>query len=223
VLGVILKNRKTEKFRMGLEITHYKATLQRPLIIEPFNVKQILEDEYEGFDVNINYFENFIQKIDKPEILETIIFTKRENEIEEVMKFLNCEDYHYLFENETSKISQRIEQFVRDRKLDGNLIHSWETDKWYGFHVYRHIKQIGFYFEEIGEQRKGMNENFWKRFVSNKTFCFTKKEDFDFALTCVDFYWQDDSNEDVELRRKLFEDNFVKKYELNRSWMSLSY
>ncbi len=208
---------------MGLDITHYKATLERPLKIEPFNTKFILESEFDGFDVTFDYFQNYIQNVDTPETLETIIFPKRENEIDEVKQFLNNENYHYLFEKDKINLNIRVDKFIKDNNLIGNLTHSWEADKWFGFHIYKHKKQIGFYFEKIGEQRKGMNENFWTRFASDKTFCFTKKEDFDYASTCVDFYWDVDTKEDVEMRRKLFKENFVDKYELNKSWMSLSY
>ena len=54
-----------------------------------------------------------------------------------------------------------------------------------------------------------MNKNFWKRFAPDKVFCFTEKEGFDCASTCVDFYRDDDTMEDVELRKKSFKKDFA--------------
>jgi hypothetical protein len=221
-LGVIINDRK-HKITVGLDITHYKATLDKPLRIEPFNRKFILEEEFVGFDVEFEYFQNFIQNVDTPEILETVIFPKREYEIDEVKQFLNNEQYHYLFEKNVGNINLRIDNFITANNLTKAIVHNWETDKWFGFHIYEYKKQVGFYFEEVGEQRKGMNDNFWKRFSSDNIYCFTKSEDFAYALTCIDFYWDVDTKEDIEIRKKMFKENFVDKYELNRSWMSLSY
>lgn len=100
-------------------------------------------------------------------------------------------------------------------------MHKWESPQWLGFHFYEYEKVDGFYFEEAGYQRKGMNEKFWTRFASENINCFTKKEDFDFALTCVIYHWNNDpKSEDVHVKQ-LFKENFVDKYEPNKSWISV--
>jgi len=208
---------------MGLDITHYKATLERPQKIEPFCTNFILESEFREFDVSFNYFQNFIQIIDTPNVLDTIIFPKKGNEIEEVKHYLNNDKYNFYFEENLAKINARVDKFISENNLLKKLVNHWETDKWFGFHIYEYKKQIGFYFEEVGEQRKGMNDNFWKRFSSDTISCFTKKEDFYYAFNCVDFYWDNDTKEEVENRKNLFKQNFLDKYEQNKSWMSLSY
>lgn len=205
---------------MGLDITHYKATLKKPLI-DSFNF--VLENEFNGFDVPFDYFQNYIQKVYVPEVLEIIIIPRNENDIDELKQLYKDRNCHFIFEKDYKSILASIDKFLKYKNLDKKLIKPWQAHKWMGIDIYEYKKETGFYFSEIGYQRKGVNENFWERFNSNTTFCFTTKEDFDFAYSCVDFYWDIDTKEDIEMRKKLFKENFVDKYELNRSWMNVSY
>ena len=206
---------------MGLDITHYRATLRRPEKLDPFNRNFITEQEFEGFDTNFEYFENSIQMIETPSTLKTLIFPKREGEIDEVKNFLKCEEYVYLYEQNEQDIDKSVGHYTEASFLTNSLLHSWTTDKWFGFHIYKLDKQIGFYFEEVGYQRKGINNKFWTRFGSENINCFTKRDDFEFALTCVDFYWNNDTKDEVNLRKQLFKENFVDRYEANKSWMNI--
>lgn len=207
---------------MGLDITHFKATLQRPKTVDLFSEIFVTLEEYEGFDTSFKYFESSIQKIDKPIILKTLIFPKRENQIDEIERtFLKYDEYEVLFEKNKDDIFKTVNIYKETESLKATLLHEWETTDWFGFHFFIFEKVDGFYFEEVGYQRKGMNENLWTRFSSENTYNYTKKEDFEFALTCVDYYWKSDQKEEVENRRQLFKENFVDKYELNKSWISL--
>lgn len=209
---------------MGLDITHRKATLKRPEKLDPFHRDYILENEFEGFNVNFNYFDKYIQEIDTPEILETLIFPKKQDEIQKVKDFLKKHgEYHFLFENTRKDIDANVADFILKNNLSGSLIHNWDAPDWIGFDVFKMKKQTGFYFEKAGEQRKGMNEHFWERFLSDEIYYYAKKEDFEYALKCVDFYWSDDTEEKVEERKRLFKENFVDKYERNKSWLNLDY
>jgi hypothetical protein len=206
---------------MGLDITHNKATLKRPEKLDPFNRNFIIEQEFEGFDTDFEHFKSSVQMIDVPTTLKTLIFPKRESEIDEVKNFLNCDEYVYLFEQNVQDIEKSVGRYIQANFLTNNFLHSWTTDKWFGFHIYKLDKQIGFYFEEVGYQRKGMNSKFWSRFGIEDINCFTKKEDFEFALTCVDYYWDIDTKQEVDLRKQLFKEAFVDKYEAYRSWINI--
>jgi hypothetical protein len=208
---------------MGLDITHYKAILERPVEISRFDQCYILASEFKGFDVEIDYFQPYIQLIDTPESLKTIIFPKSEHEIEEVTAFYTDTDCIILLEQDITKIERRLSDYLSEKKLHVNSIRRWETDKWFRFEVYKFEKQIGFYCESVGEQRKGMNKKFWTRFQSDEIFCYTQQADFEFAYDCVGFYWDSDTKEEVQQRKKNFKENFVDKYEPHRSWMELSY
>ena len=208
---------------MGLDSTHYKATLQKPEKSDPVHRPYITELEFEGFDVDVSYFSSYIQKIETAEILETLIFPKREEEISAVTEFLKGADRHVVFEKDASLMQQRMHEFLQKQGLADALLYRWETPQWTGFYAYQMKTETGFYTKEIGYQRKGMNAGFWKRFASDTICCFTSKEDFEYALSCVDFYWPADTQEMVSNRKRLFKEQFVDAYEANTSWLELSY
>lgn len=84
-------------------------------------------------------------------------------------------------------------------------------------------KQRGFYTQQLGYQRKGMNKRFRERFSHEETFIFTGKGNFDYAYKYVDYYWNDDTKEDVDLRMKNFKHDFIDKYIEGASFMVLDY
>ena len=208
-------------FYMGLDIYHYKATLLKPKDLNPFNRKYISEDNYEGFDVHFSYFNNYIQIIDTPKTLKTLIFAKKESEFDEIKNFLKY-DYDFFYEPNISNIDNVVDRFIIQNYLEGSLLHKWETTQWIGFNVFEWEKKSGFYYEKVGYQRKGMNERFGEHFNSYSNYCYTQKADFEFALSCVDFCWDDDTQEEVEQRKWQFKADFIDKYEEKRSWMHIS-
>ncbi len=209
-------------FRMGLDIYHYKATLQKPKDLNPSSENYILEENYEGFDVDFSYFNKYIQLIDIPKILRTLIFAKKESELEEIKNFFKCE-YDFFYESNFLSINKVVDGFIIRNHQEGSLLHKWETPKWIGFHVFELEKKSGFYYEEVGYQRKGMNDRFAERFYSDSIYCYTKKEEFEFALSCVDFYWDDDTQAEVKKRKRQFKSEFLDNYEDKRSWMNTSW
>ncbi len=207
---------------MGLDITHYKATLIRPEFLDPSTQNYFTADTYTGFDTNIQHFEKCIQLIDTPTTLKTIIFPKDESKLEEVNQFLKGHDYIFHFQKNLNDIDKTISAYQQKYSLTKSLIHKWTTSDWIGIHLYLLDKKPGFYYEEIGYQRKGMNENLWTRFDLGNAYCYTKKEDFEFAYSCIDYSWSSDTALEVKERKQLFKENFVEKFENNKSWMEIS-
>ncbi|WP_221418046.1 hypothetical protein, partial [Fulvivirga kasyanovii] len=62
-----------------------------------------------------------------------------------------------------------------------------------------------------------------KRFCSSDTYHFALKEDFQFALSCVDFYWTEDTEDELKQRKQNFNTNFLDKYEYGASFLTVSY
>lgn len=67
-----------------------------------------------------------------------------------------------------------------------------------------------------------MNSAFNYFYQDNKD-CFVLKEDFIRAYSCIDYYWDSDTEEDVNNRKKLFKKDFLDKFEFGASFMALSY
>jgi hypothetical protein len=211
---------------MGLDIIHYKATLERPEELHPVSENYMTKCVFEewGFTEDFEHFKDCIQLIDAPVKLQTIICVKNESELEEISNmFVPGEGYVVLFDPDLSKLEERVAAHLEKDGLSGNLIWRWNTQRWVGFQVYLLEKVPGFYFKEVGYQRKGMNNRFWTRFRSETVFDFAEQEDFDFAFSCVDYYWDNDTEDEVIRRKQLFKKYFVDQFEAGKSWMSLSY
>ncbi len=161
---------------MGLDIYHYKATLNRPLKIDPFSENFITESEFDGFDVPFDYFQNCIQIIDTPETLETIIFAKRENEMDEVKSFIKDDSIHFLFEKEKLNLNKRVDEFITKNKLNGSLIHSWETGSWFGFHIFKYKSYQVFILKNLDIKGKEWVDFLAKDFMLTKIYIVLQKK-----------------------------------------------
>ncbi len=208
---------------MGLDITHYKATLKKPAIFNSYEGSYMTEEEFEYFDVDFDYFKDCTQKIDIPKVLRTLIFPKKESDIDEVKEWFKNSHNDLLFEKNLGNINASIEHFMKNKQLTENLFCTWDAGKWIGADIFTFEEGYGFYYEEVGYQRKGVNKNFWGKFCTSKIQCFTSRKNFEFALSCVDYYWHEDTEEDVVLRKQEFKRDFVDKYEPHKSWLEASY
>jgi len=231
---------------MGLDITHYKATLIKPKSSSRWNLNFQLEEYFtdggSGFDVDFNYFSSYVQLIDVPKTLKELIIVKDESKLDEVKKVFKDSDDRWRKltgkpdENENRLILCEPDSLSIDNTANKILCPSEENRLFVErsehrlgifvrFELYQLEQKIGFYYEEVGYQRKGMGSRF-NHYTNGGThgiYCFTAKSDFEYALTCVDYYWQDDDEEDVITRREQFKANFVDSYKPNCSWMSVSY
>lgn len=80
----------------------------------------------------------------------------------------------------------------------------------------------GFYFQEVGYQRKGMNNKFWKRFCSSKTYDYALLEDFHFAYESLKRNEAESKSEFMK-RKQYFKENFIDNFEIGKSFLSVSY
>ena len=209
---------------MGVSIYHYKATITKPEDLNPRNLNYITENDFKfaGFDVGSEYFEKYIQTIDIPRTQKELIFVRNEFEMDEVKTFLhNKADCDFFYDPNLLNIDSIANQYLIKNKMTNFLLHKYENFKWITIGVFDIERKTGFYYEEVGHQIRGMNDRFFEYFDTDSIYRYTRKEDFKFALSCVDFCWHDDCEEEVELRKQLFKENFLDKYEHNQSWMHI--
>jgi len=96
--------------------------------------------------------------------------------------------------------------------------------KWQTIQYYEIKSQKGFYYEEAGYQRKGVNDEFWKHFdPESDIYCYANKEDFEYAYKCIDKYWESDTEAIVQKRKNDFKLNFIDNYEFGESYLAISY
>jgi hypothetical protein len=68
-----------------------------------------------------------------------------------------------------------------------------------------------------------VNQKFWERFKSDTIYHFALKEDFEYAYTCVDYCWEDDTEEEVRIGKEEFRKNFLENFEDGASFLALGY
>ncbi len=209
---------------MGLDISHVKATSQRPIIKLPHQLHGVTEDDYTTFNVPFEYFHRYIQDIDTIQEIDSIIIVKEEKYLEETIAWFKKSGHHVIFNKEKQALEKELKAIESKKNL--THLHKFFDDgpsQWIVLEYCDIIKKRGFYTAEVGYQRKGMNEKFWNRFLSNDIYDFALKEDFEYAYSSIDNAWGTDSKHDVETRKNEFKANFLDKFEAGASFLSLSY
>lgn len=210
---------------MGLDITHYKLTLEEPNVVNSMNVGRNLLCDLKFFKTEeIKYVQPFIQQIEICKVRERIWYANDEKQYQNFLKSKVAENNNIIFEKDPIELRTKIESEEKKRGL--NLLKNYEVNviDWSTINYYEFEFEEGFYCIEVGYQRKGVNNSFWKRFKNeNNIYNFMCKQDFEHAYNSIDFYWDSDTNEDVQLRKKLFKENFMDKYTEGESYLSLSY
>jgi hypothetical protein len=209
---------------MGLDISHIKAVWKIPATTDPNGWGTVWEEDYTGFNVGFNHFSKYIQKVDRAFIVQTIIIVEEQKYLEETIAWFQKYDYPILFKDSEASLQKQInllESHNHLHKLNKHL--NTTPARWNVLDYYEVTRATGFYTEDIGYQRKGMNDKFWNRFYSEDVFNFALPEDFAFAYDCVDHCWPSDTEEDVRLRRLNFRQQFLETYEFGASYLALSY
>ncbi len=216
---------------MGLDITHYKAILELPKNSELISIGGQIRgktgaetrESFCDFNVPFEHFENYIQIIDYPNIKETAIVVKHKEKNTDINKQFANSGYKILLDNED--LDKNLAEYENEKNLKNLNKHINDNPftEWKVISYYEYEKREGFYFQELGYQRKGMNNKFWKRFCSSDIYEYGLLEDFEFAYSCLHKLQQVESNADFELRKKEFKKHFIDNFELGTSFMSVSY
>ncbi|SFU66983.1 hypothetical protein SAMN05216480_11283 [Pustulibacterium marinum] len=219
------------KKEMGLDITHYKATLELPKNSELINIGGEIRgmfgaetrESFSDFNVPFEHFKNFIQAIDCPIIMETVIIVEEKNDIEYVNNHFSSTDYKILLND--NSLNRNLKAYESGKGLNDSKRHFGESvlNKWKVLNYYKIEKREGFYYHQVAYQRKGMNENLWKRFCNNDIYEYALKSDFEYANKCVSRKKPYEPKADFELRKESFKKEFLDNYENGTSFMSVSY
>ena len=216
---------------MGLDITHYKATLKLPENSELINIGgQIrgivgaeIRESFSDFNVPFEHFDNYIQLIDCPIVTDTVIIVEDIEKVEYVTNHFSNSDYKILLRNDNLEQNLKDYEKEKDIKELGKHYGSSILNEWKVLNYFRTERKEGFYYHQVGYQRKGMNENFWKRFCNDDIYEYALKDDFEYANKCVRSKQLYEPKADFELRKESFKKQFLDNYENGASFMSLSY
>ncbi len=215
---------------MGLDIIHNKATLKKPSpdTVGYFcNDDLVIEEEFDSFNVPFGHFEKYIQQVEYVVIERTIVVVQNKKFLAAAKSRFNDIEYFVIAPKTNEEEQEQIHTYIHQEGLgfleEYHREPSSQEVQWKFVELYRIDHKTGFYTHDVGHQRKGVNGRFWERFNVDNIYCFALQEDFEYAYSCVDFYWQSDTKEDVRERKRLFKENFVDTFELGASYLYLSY
>jgi len=216
---------------MGLDITHYKATLKLPENSELINIGGQIRgivgaetrDSFSDFNVPFEHFKDYIQLIDCPITIDTAIIVEDKNNFEYVTNHFSNSDYKLFLNNDD--LNKNLNEYEDEKNLKEFRKHFGNSvlNKWKVLNYYKTEKSEGFYYQQVGYQRKGMNEKFWNRFCKDDIYDYALKEDFEYASKCVRKKQLFEPKTEFELRKESFKKQFLNNYENGASFMSLSY
>ncbi|NHN26272.1 hypothetical protein FIA58_011340 [Flavobacterium jejuense] len=217
---------------MGLDITHYKATLEKAQEHHLFYIGEDIYSEtgaeirekFDSFNVDFDHFSKYIQEIEVPTKVESIIIIKGSENEKKVKAHFKSNDSNFLIRENEEQLERELKDFEKKKGYQ-NLKKCFDDshNDWIIVKYYTTEKKEGFYFKSVGEQRMSMNDKFWNKFCNENTSNFALEEDFKFALSCVDHYRDSDTKEIVNLRKDEFKKTFIDNFELGASFMSVSY
>lgn len=213
---------------MGLDINHYKLTLKPNEEGNYFT----LEDWDLDCNVPLTAFAPFITKVKTWETLHSIAVVKNEEDYYKLLKSYEKDneehDYAKIFVGEKSdSLLDEIREFIKKNNWDKLERLDLEVTEGNFKHFDISFSDVayvdGFYYEQVGYQRKGMNNKFYDTF--REFLLWGKKEDFELALTCVgtEWYIENWGLEAVNDMKKNFKENFVDKYEFGKSLLCASF
>ncbi|MGH1387927.1 hypothetical protein [Kordia sp.] len=214
---------------MGLDISHYKATFQKefpeylPYVGETVGESLIeTRETFANYNVPFDHFENYIQIVNCPEILQTAIIVKDAKNLARVENHFRNSDYKIF--TDSKQLEKELAIYEAEKNLDvlNRHISSGELSDWKIVSYYKNIQKEGIFFKDVGYQRKRMNVAFWERFCRSDTYCFALEEDFNFAFSCIEKR-DDETLEDSQEVIANFKQNFIDNFELGASFMVVSY
>ncbi|WP_108805506.1 hypothetical protein [Aquimarina sp. Aq107] len=218
---------------MGLDITHYKATMEKAESHTLFYIGNDIygetgaeiREKFDDFNVDFDHFRKYVQEIDVPTEVETVIIIKGIENLKNVKEHFKSSERTFIVKENEKQLQKELDDFEKMKDYQ-NLKKDFEDihhTNWIILKYYTLEKKEGFYFKSVGEQRKGMNGKFWDKFCNGNKCNFALKEDFYYAFSCVDRYWDTDTKQIVRLRKEEFKKKFLDNFELGASFMSISY
>ena len=214
---------------MGLDISHYKVLNNLPNPSTALNEGCLYADDFELFQNTSKPLQSNIKEIVYCDIKDSLHLVNNLDDCNELIKdnkFNKQFGYpmkHFKQVNSESEANKAISEFEIKNKLIG-LHHYRKKGKWTTIQFYDIQFKRGLYFECVGYQRKGMNDEFWKHFSNNDDFYYyTELEDFQYAYNCIDKYWESDTSETIIKRKDEFRRTFLDNFQYGISFLGISY
>lgn len=189
-----------------------------------------IEDWDLDCNVSLKHYSKYITDIWEYDFDKAIAIVKNEQVLEALKKCKTFDEMNYMavfVGSQDSKMRTNLASYIKNEKLD-KLEKSGFKIKHDGIE-YREISfgerviKKGFFYDEVGYQRKGMNNLFYDTF--KKYLFWGERKDFDLAFECVeDDYYIDYLGQEVDTEAKAqFKTDFVDKFVFGQSILCVSF
>ncbi len=215
---------------MGLDISHIKLTTKP---VNPAWFWYVGDWEFEC-NVPLEVYSKYITEMDDLEYKKSIAIVNDEEDYAKFIDAVGCDGYSQVFIGEQDdKMQRQISRFIVEHKLENLKVINSERgtgNSWPGAVNYNTISfaepvksRVIYYIDDIGYQRKGMNDLFYDTF--KKHMFWGNKEDFELAYECIGGTWYVEhwGQEAVDSMKINFKKNFVEKFEFGKSLLNLSF
>lgn len=212
---------------MGLDIAHYK------LSHSPNDEgNQLTVGDWDSIcNVPLEHFSKYITDVWEYDFDKTIAIVKDEQTLEKLKTNKTFSEMEYMavfIGSIDNKLETDLATFIKNEKLDkleksGLTIES-NGIKYSELSFGERVIKKGFYYDEVGYQRQGMNKLFYDTFRTN-IFLWGEKKDFDLAYECVggDYYKDSWSQEALDRLKANFKTSFVDKFVFGQSILNTSF
>jgi hypothetical protein len=211
---------------MGLDITHYKLSLSP----NDKGNQCTIEDWDLDCNVSLKHYSKYITDIWEYDFDKAIAIVKNEQVLENLKKseLFDEKNLKKVFVGSiNSKMRADISRYIKTEKLDKLEMLECKTTtngiKYREIAFGKKVIKKGFYYDEVGNQCRGMNNYFYDNF--RKYLFWGEKKDFDLAYECVggDFYIDCWGQEAVDEMKAKFKADFVDKFVFGQSILCASF
>lgn len=210
---------------MGLDITHYKI-IEDYSQLHPSTISLVEKEGFDQYEVSADYFDPYWSWVNKYSRESSVKYATERDALSKVedfwsninpiieVRFLN----ESLLNEYLNSLNQRVETL-------NQLYFLRKESFWYSLDFYSFQFVQGFYTREVGYQRKGVVDDFFKYFDYKITGAsrYTSQERFELVYKMIGKYYDHDTNEDVIQLKKQFKRDFLDNYEKGKSILSVSY
>lgn len=209
---------------MGLDISHYKV-IDESNVEYPPSLIYVKKNSFEGYDVKQDYFKKYWKSIKIYNWLSSTKYVINRSEFEPTRQIWNEWNPKVHVELITR---EELWSLLKEKNAEvkSNEIYFLKKEsKWFSLNLYNYKETEGFYLKQVGYQRKGVQDEFFQHFDTNKTGItrYTNKEQFELIFKLIGKYYEHDTDEDVNQLRIQYKKDFIEKYEEGKSILSISY
>src|SRR4051812_994968 len=105
---------------MGLEIIHFRAIKEKPTD-KALALSYQTETAFQEFNVPFTHFKNYIQEIEVPQLVDTVIIIQNEDDLEYAIKRLINSSHEILVRKNDEQLAEDIANYERMNGLSAML------------------------------------------------------------------------------------------------------